>query len=304
MKQKLLTSLEALNAGGVKASSGAALHAVPLALTVGTKALIDADLNGLGMATAAHLTGRTQLRDQADVLVAQTSGAFDIAFTIRDSLKRSLGRSYSPAWDGSGFNQSLRVPRSVGGLLLLLPALNNYLTEKPELEVENVATAALAAGALAALTTASGAVTAKRSAARTLLNARRLKEKKMRLRLRGLAEELNRVLGPLDARWEAFGLNQPGIQQAPERPGKISVVVQAGGIAAVKWAKSARAEYYRLWLKVVGVDEKAIPVGSPADLDFALENLPVGAQVEISVSAVNNGGESARSEVVVVVVTP
>ncbi len=99
-------------------------------------------LNGLGVATAAHLSGRTQLRDQHDVLVAQTSAAFDTAFTIRDSLKRSLGRSYSPAWDGSGFNQSLRVPRSVGGLLLLLPALNNYLTEKPELEVKNVATAA------------------------------------------------------------------------------------------------------------------------------------------------------------------
>ncbi len=122
----------------------------------------------------------------------------------------------------------------------------------------------------------------------------------MRLRLRGVVEELNRVLGPLDPRWEAFGLNQPGLKQVPERPGKVNVVVQAGGIAAVKWAKSARAEYYRIWLKVIGVDAEAVPVGSPADLDYTIENLPAGSQVEVSLSAVNNGGESARSEVVVV----
>ncbi len=299
MRQKPLTSLEALNNVGVQASSGAGIHAGPLALAVGTKALIDADLNGLGMATAAHLSGRTQLRDQSDILVAQTSAAYDTAFTIRDSLKRSLGRSYSPAWDGSGFNQSLRIPRSVSGLLLLLPALNNYLTEKPELEVENVATAALAASALTALTTASGAVTAKMSAARTLRNTRKLKEKKMRLRLRGVVEELNRVLGPLDARWEAFGLNQPGLKQAPGRPGKVSIVL-SGLAAAVKWQKSPRAEHYRLWLRVIGVDEIAIPVGSPSDPAFTIEPLPAASQIEVSLSAVNNGGESARSEVVVV----
>ncbi len=303
MKQKPLTSLESLNTAGVKASSGAALHAVPLGLTVGTKVLIDVDLLGLSTTTAAHLTGRTQLRDQYDLLVEKTTASYDTAIAIRDSLKRSLGRTCSPAWDGSGFNQSLQVPRSVGGLLLLLAALNNYLTEKPELEVENVATAALAGDMLTALTLASGAVTAKRSAVRTSLNARKLKQKKMRQRIRGVAEELNRVLGPLDARWEAFGLNQPGIQQAPDRPGKVTVVLQAGGAAAVKWQKTPRAEYYRLWLKVMGVDEEAIPVGSPTDLDYMIESMPTasGTQVEVSISAVNNGGESARSEVIVVI---
>lgn len=268
MKQASLTSLAALNSAGIKASSGAATHAVALGLTVGTKLLIDADLLGLSAATAAHLSGRTQLRDQYHLLKQKNKVAHETALAIRDSLKRKLGRSYSPAWEGTGFNQSLIVPRSAGGLLLLLAALKNYLTEKPEMEVPDVATAALAGEALAELTTASNAVTAKKSAVRTLLTTRKLKEKKMHQRIRGVVEELKRVLGPLDARWEAFGLNQPGIKQAPERPEKVTVVLRGAGVASVKWQGSARAEYYRLWMKIVGVDAQALPVATPADLEF------------------------------------
>jgi hypothetical protein len=36
-------------------------------------------------------------------------------------------------------------------------------------------------------------------------------------------------------------------------------------------------------------------LGSPADLDFTLENLPAASILDLAVSALNSGGESARS---------
>ncbi len=180
-------------------------------------------------------------------------------------------------------------------------SFKTFLTANPQHEVADVATAALADAALTALTTARAAVTVKRGAVRTLLGTRKQREKVLRARIRGVVEELKRVIGPIDGRWDSFGLNQPGLQQVPDRPRKVTVVLQAGGAAAVKWAKTPRADYYRLWLKVIGVDEEAIPVGTRTDLDYAIETMPAASQVEVSLSAVNNGGESARSEVVVVV---
>ena len=56
----------------------------------------------------------------------------------------------------------------------------------------------------------------------------------------------------------------------------------------------------RVWKKVRGVDAAAVAVGSPADLDFTIENLPTGAVIEITITAVNNGGESPVSEVITI----
>ncbi|MFN7140261.1 MAG: fibronectin type III domain-containing protein, partial [Limisphaerales bacterium] len=56
----------------------------------------------------------------------------------------------------------------------------------------------------------------------------------------------------------------------------------------------------RVWKKVQGVDEEFVPVGSPADRDFTIENLPCDAVVEIAVTAVNRGGESRRSAAITV----
>ncbi len=301
MQQKPYKTVASLVAAGNLVSSGAAAHAAGLGLVVATKPLVDADVLGVTNGTASLLQGKHDLRGLRTALTLKQTDAYDIAFVVRDSLKRSFGRSYNVRWEGTGFTSTLVVPKSVARLEELLRSLKAFYTSNPQHEVEDVATAALVEAALTALSTAKEAVTVKRGAVRTLLAARKQKEKVLRSRIRGVVEELKRVVGPIDGRWDAFGLNQPGLKQAPERPGKITIVLQAGGKAAVKWAKSARAEYYRVWLKVIGVDDEAIPVGSPTDLDYMIETMPAASQVEVSISAVNNGGESARSEVVVVV---
>ncbi len=223
-----------------------------------------------------------------------------LLYVTRDSLKRSLGRQYSSEWVGTGFERSLQIPRSVADLLLLALHLKNFLTKHPEKGIADVATAALAGVAHAELLAAHGAVTVQIGEVRTLLAARKRREKTLRLRMRGVAEELNRVIGPLDGRWESFGLNQPGIKQAPEAPKNVTVDPCNDVESEVNWERAPRAEYYRVWLKVRGVDLEPVAVGTPRDLNFMLEQLPADSEGEVSVSAVNSGGESARSAVVIV----
>ena len=57
---------------------------------------------------------------------------------------------------------------------------------------------------------------------------------------------------------------------------------------------------YRVWIKIHDAEVDYTAIGSPSDLDFTLENLPANSTVDIVVSAVNNGGESAVSDVITV----
>ena len=303
MKQKKLQTVAALVDAGNKASAGAAVHGAEMNLVVGCKALIDGDLNALTAAAKAHLHAFGELRRMRTALQRDKKAAYDLAFIVRDSLKRSLGRTYSSQWEGTGFTRSLKIPRSLAPLQQLLRLLKHYFTEQPEAEVPNVATAGMLGAALEALVASRGAVTVQQGKQRTLLAARRLAEKKMRLRFRGLAEELNRVVGPLDGRWESFGLNQPGIKQKPPVPQGITAVLAGSDHADVRWEPAPRAEYYRVWFRVKGAESGEFEAaGRPADPNFLLPHLSGGTEVEVAVSAVNNGGESALSEVKTLVV--
>lgn len=64
---------------------------------------------------------------------------------------------------------------------------------------------------------------------------------------------------------------------------------------AVKWDPSTRAGYYWVWIRVHGPNTDYTVVGTPADLDFTIENLPSNSTIEVMVTAVNNGGESPVS---------
>ncbi|MFN7142121.1 MAG: hypothetical protein ACK4UN_22600, partial [Limisphaerales bacterium] len=219
MQQKFHKTVAGLIHAGTLLSAGAGQHATNLGLVVGTKALVDADLNGLIDATKAHLKGQSGLRALRQVLEVRAEEAYAVAHGIRDTLKRSLGRKYSKGWEGTGFrNGSLKVPRSVAALSDLLLSFKTYLANHTNLEVPNVATAVLAGNALTALVAAETAVTAQVGVLRDALAARRKASQKMHLRIRGVVEELKRVIGPVDGRWEAFGLNQPGLKQAPKKP--------------------------------------------------------------------------------------
>ena len=96
-------------------------------------------------------------------------------------------------------------------------------------------------------------------------------------------------------------MNKPGALETPDEVENVLATLIGPTAAALKWGPTPRAQYYHVFKKVVGVDTEFILVGSPADLDFTLEGLPANSTVEIYVTAVNNGGESAISETITLV---
>jgi hypothetical protein len=148
---------------------------------------------------------------------------------------------------------------------------------------------------------ANGAVGVQKTVVNDLYQARQDKAALVRRRVRLVFNELEMKIGPLDTRWLAFGFNKPGQKKTPAVPTGVTVTALTAGSYAVKWKASARAEYYRVWKQVVGVDEAPLPVGNSNDLDLIVETLPPNATVKIAVSAVNNGGESALSAAVTMV---
>ncbi len=301
MRQPRYDSLTSLVSGGSHASAGAGAHAVALALELSTKPAIDAALNPLLTQRDAHTVATGELATLRGLLRTRQDETYDLLVGSRDLLKRTLGKKYSPAWAGTGFTFSLQVPYSVAKQQSMAGTLKAYLTANPTLERVDLMTAAMIGTALDNLTNAENAVKLKESAVGTLLSGRKQKEKALRLRLRWVIDELGRVIDPLDDRWTAFGLNKPGLKETPAVPTKLSVTLRNNVAASLKWKGAARAGYYRVWIKVNGVDQDMRAVGSPADLDFTIENLPANSTIQIAVSSVNNGGESALSEVVTVV---
>ncbi len=118
--------------------------------------------------------------------------------------------------------------------------------------------------------------------------------------LRTLLNKLRVSFDPFAAMWETVGFNRPGFASLPTVPSKLSAVLM-GTSALIKWSASKRAVSYRVWKKVLGVDEEFVFVESRDALDFLFEGLPAGKTIQIVISAVNSGGESAKSEVVTVV---
>jgi fibronectin type 3 domain-containing protein len=117
-----------------------------------------------------------------------------------------------------------------------------------------------------------------------------------------LVKELSVRLTSMDARWLAFGLNRPGQKATPEVPENVTAEVVAPDKATVKWEPAPRAEHYRVWARVKGSEQEMEVVASRTNHDFTFENLAPGSALEVAITAVNNGGESRKSEVVIVAV--
>ncbi len=241
--------------------------------------------------------GKPVMKSLRDGLNAARLQARAFMFLVREILKPIFGSEYSELWNAIGLYGSLEIPQNVDDLVLLLEAVVAYLTANPTVGVDRNLTAAEAQDVLDALKNARKSVLDQEDAMANMLVVRDQKFAAVRKGLRGLLNELDDVLDPLDPRWKAFGFNMPGADETPDVPTNITAILIGPNAVALKWDPSARAEYYRIWMKIHGAEGEYTAVGSPADLDFTLENLPANSTIDIVVSAVNNGGESAFSEV-------
>ncbi|MDB6028775.1 MAG: hypothetical protein JWM68_4998 [Verrucomicrobiales bacterium] len=283
------------------ASNGAGQYAA-LPLLHNTQANINADINALTDAIMAHGLGKDLMAIRRGDMQNKVHVSRGFLTLGRDNFKPVLGSEYNEGWDNTGLVGSLAIPRNELEVLPLLHSYNQFMTANPTFEVASKDITADAAGALhTQLELAIGAVKLQDGVVSNLMVERDVKAANLRKRMSDLIAELKMRLPGLDGRWKGFGFNPPDAQETPDGIGAVTAVLIGPNTAALKWAAPARAEYYHVFKRVVGVDAEFILVGSPADLDFTLENLPANAHVEIVVSAVNNGGEGQRSGVVTLV---
>ena len=249
-----------------------------------------------------NVDAKVALGESRSAYVSVMKTARNLALTARDALKPHLGREYSAFWIEAGFVNNLAVPRNAAELFSVVQGIGSYLASHPDHEVAitNVTAArftALASEMIAcraALDAAEGNFVA-------TAQERDAKAKLVRTELSLLLAKLHRMFDPFAAMWEAVGFKRPGFKSVPEVPTEVVAEPISPTSVVVKGKPSARAERYRLWKKVEGVDAEFVEVATRVGLDFFLEGLPPGATIQLAVSAVNSGGESQLSQTVSIV---
>jgi hypothetical protein len=302
MKQKSLTTIPALRGAAAIMKAAAAEYGAEIPLVQNTAANLGADADALTTACNNHEAGKVVLADKRLALTALVATIRTFLTLGRDILKPELGPTYSTSYTILGLVGSAKIPRDVGSLLIVLLAFKAYFTEHAEQEdeVRNV-TAAQCQALYDQLLTAQSTVNSQGAAVSALLKARNAAATKLRKRVRGLIDELTQFLDPQSGLWEAFGLNKPGSVSTPDQVKDLVATLIGPGVIAMKWSAAARADYYHVFKKVVGVDQDYVLVGSPMDIDFNLEGLPAASTIDIVVTAVSAGGESIKSEKVTLV---
>ncbi len=288
---------ELLNAAA-EVKGAAENEALDVSLVVNTAANIGADTDALTTTRNNHEQGKVVLADCRAVLLSVIMTVRLFLTLGRDMMKPIFGAVYSEAFDILGFtNDSIGVPFTAEELLPMLQAYKAFYLTNPSRENAPIGiTAAQAQLLYDQLNAAKNAVNAQKGIVQNLKDQRDEAASQLRKRLRDVIKELEMQLDPFDGRWLSFGFNIPGLQATPDAPSNLSAILIGPNAVALKWDAAARAEYYRVFKKLHGTDDDYVAVGSPADLDFSIENLPAHSTIEIVVTALNNGGESAYSE--------
>jgi hypothetical protein len=286
-------------ASGIK--HGIAVYGESTQMKRHSVAEVSADFDALANASDAYEQSRIVMLTLKSDLRDNFAAARVFLGSARDVLRLVYGNFYTEQWDPTGFVGSLTIPSLQGDIVALIRAMSRFLAANPTLEHAGLnVTAARAQTLYNALDAGIGAVNAQRTQVQNLKAARDMAADQLRKRVRGVVMELRQVLDDLDPKWLAFGLNMPGAEETPEAPTNVSASLIAPNTASIKWDGPPRTEYHRVWKKVLNVDADFVAVGTPIDVDFTLEELPRNAQIQVAVSAVNNGGESELSEVITI----
>ncbi len=261
---------------------------------------INTDLVNLITARNNHEQAKQIKMTRREEFVAAMDEAKKLIRGTREIYKLSWGNDYSERFTALGFQKNLVVPDDPETLQGMLQAIKAQLTTNPTQELPPMFTATRAQTLFDAMVTAKNAVMSQEAEITSLMGIRDEKFDVLCKRISSVYQELRMQLAPLDPRWLKFGFNMPGADETPDQVTGVKVTLIGPTAAAVKWEGAARASYYRIWMKLHGSTTDYSSVGSPADLDFTIEDLPANSTVDIVVTAVNNGGESPVSDVITI----
>lgn len=304
MKQDQIQSIPAVISAAAVIKAAALEKGAGIPLLQNTVANIGADADGLTTTRNNHEQSKVVLAQKRAVLATSVGNTRAFLTLGRDILKPIFGNEYSQAYDVLGLVGSIAIPRTSQELLPVLQAFKAYFVANPASEDDSRDITALQAQALYdQLLAAQVDVNDETMNVESTKTLRDAAADQMRKRIRMVIDEMTLCLSPLDPRWLAFGFKMPGAQERPEAVEGFFATLVGPTTAALKWSAAPRAEYYRVWMKVHGSEAEYVAMGSPADLDFNLENLPANSQIDVVVTAVNNGGESQKSDVITITTT-
>ncbi len=221
------------------------------------------------------------------------------------------GAKADAGWVAAGFPPGhTNVPRNHDARLALLGSARAYLAahscyETSLPQASGPALAVTAAEALArhtAMQTAQTLINTRAAEQATCKAARDADVEALYAEVSATTTELGDLLEDNDPRWELFGLNIPANPNPPAGVDTLSVISAGPGRELVAWSYAPRAEYYRLYLKRVGVDDAPVNVADPRDLEHTVRDLTAGGTIEVQVVPMNSGGAGAASPLVTKVV--
>jgi hypothetical protein len=228
-------------------------------------------------------------------LVKQT--ARGVARACINVLKPRLGDQWNNQWQTAGFtDSSIAVPDNP---LALLQQLRSYFAAHPTHEVSEVNATATQCEASAQLV--SDAASASNQSNTDAGNAKKNLEigvAEARSRLIGLREELTQLLDDDDERWYAFGFSKPSDIDTPEVPENLVVTPGAPGshLVFIDWDDSLRSTSYRVTVTKATPPTTRLKNLIVTDSEAALNDLPSGIPIAVTVSGRNSkGGESAET---------
>jgi hypothetical protein len=289
----------------VKMENGIGRHGADLGVVLITIGI----LNNSRVMAEATARGYEEARANKKAAVAAQAVA-DAAvrkfiLTARGVLSFYHGQEYSESWGPTGFpNQSTAVPDTMDERETLVRALEGYFANHSMHEVAQLeVTAAHAALVLAAFSATRSAV---RQALTEMAEAKQVRDAAMRdlrRKIRGSIGELAVLMEDDDARWYAFGLNPPSAPATPEVPEGLELANAGNGTVTGSLDGAVRADRYRVFKQIVGVDAEPVPAETVYDPQFMFSGLTAGQRLRVYVTAANEAGESKPSEIVEIVVT-
>ncbi|MCX6856614.1 MAG: fibronectin type III domain-containing protein [Verrucomicrobia bacterium] len=279
-------------------------HEVAIGLKQNTESVLRPALDAARGAEANF--GQCQiLRKVANAALTTADSAAKVFISrAKKRLSIFLGESYTTEWGAAGWpNNSVATPSTQDDRFNLVNSLKLYLTTNPTQEsVDMSVTAALATACHTNLSNARTALDMKVTEVGQAKQARDNAEANLRVRMKGLITELATVLSADDPLWHAFGLSRPADEETPEPPTFTTALASVAGTVLVDWDDALRAERYRVWIMIVGVDTDFRAVETVYDSDVTLAGLTSGATVKIRVTSANDAGESLPGPVAEVVV--
>jgi hypothetical protein len=277
-------------------------------VAIGIKQNMEAVLRpALTAARAAETTfGQCQVAKKTANAALTAADAAGKTFIVnsRKRLSKFFGEAASTEWEAAGWaSGTTGIPTTQDERFALIESLRAYYTANPAHESADMeVTAALALAAHTAISNARATLGQKVTENGQAKAARDNAEANLRKRMTGLITELETLLTDEDPRWHAFGLNRPADTETPEAPSFTTVVPGPNSTLLVDWDDSLRADRWRVWIKVVGVDNDFRAVLTVTESDATLTGLPVGATVQVRVTSANEAGESAPGPVAEAVV--